>query len=191
LLFDSATGVNLPVRRRRVGYLFQQHALFPHLTVAENVVYPLTSFWRRTPSPEARRQAAHIMALCEIDSLAESLPRDLSGGQRQRVALARALVKQPDILLLDEPFSALDTGLRARMREHLLSIRRRFGVPLLMITHDPADVEVFGDTLIRIDQGRVLEQCSRDRKTAPASSMAWNRVQPASDSIREGLPCEA
>ncbi|OQX07814.1 MAG: hypothetical protein BWK76_24385 [Desulfobulbaceae bacterium A2] len=191
LLFDSDAGVNLPVRRRRVGYLFQQHALFPHLTVAENVGYPLKPFWRSSLTPETQGQVADIMQICEIDGLAASLPRDLSGGQQQRVALARALVQRPEILLLDEPFSALDTGLRSRMREELLAVRHRFGVPLVMITHDPADVEVFGDTLIHIEGGRVQELRSRAQKTAAVNCPGQRLHELPSLAVGEVMPCGA
>ncbi|OQX04583.1 MAG: hypothetical protein BWK76_28540 [Desulfobulbaceae bacterium A2] len=191
VLFDSAARVNLPVRRRHVGYLFQQHALFPHLTVANNVAYPLRGFWRRALSPESRREVTEIMQACEIEGLAASLPRDLSGGQQQRVALARALVRRPEILLLDEPFSALDTGLRARMREELLAIRQRFDVPLVMITHDPADVEVFGDTVVHIAHGRVLDQSSRTVKTVAQTCHEPRRHALPPYDVQGVLPCEA
>ncbi len=154
-LFDSVAGIDLPVRKRGVGFLFQDYALFPHLTVAQNIAYPLTRFWEWRIPDRVRLEVEEIMDAFEILGLAACLPRELSGGQRQRVALARALVRRPTVLLLDEPFSALDTPLRARMREELLALRRRFRVQLVMITHDPADVEVFGETLVYIEEGAV------------------------------------
>lgn len=160
-LFDHQAGINLPARKRGVGYLFQDYALFPHLTVRENIGYPLQKPWHFKVSAEAREEVAEIMASFEITHLADSYPAELSGGQRQRVALARAMIKKPAILLLDEPFSALDSMLRHRMRMELLEIRQRFAVPLVVITHDPADVEVFGDTLVIFANGRVEEVSSR------------------------------
>lgn len=157
LLYDHATGLNLPARHRRVGYLFQDYALFPHLTVRENIAYPLRKPWQWGLPAAIREQVREIMEAFEIASLAGSHPHELSGGQKQRVALARALIRRPSLLLLDEPFSALDATLRQRMRLELLEFRKRFSVPLVVITHDPADVEVFGDTVVHFDHGRVAE----------------------------------
>jgi molybdate transport system ATP-binding protein len=172
-LFDDQQGINLPARRRGVGYLFQDYALFPHLTVRENIGYPLKKGWRFNLLSDDRQEVAEIMASFEITHLAESYPAELSGGQRQRVALARALIKKPSILLLDEPFSALDSMLRHRMRMELLEIRQRFAVPLVVITHDPADVEVFGDTLVVFANGRVEEVSSRKEFAAPEDDDGW------------------
>jgi molybdate transport system ATP-binding protein len=169
-LFDHATGVNLPARHRRVGYLFQDYALFPHLTVRENIAYPLKKPWQWGIPAAIRAEVEEIMATFEIAPLAGNRPHELSGGQKQRVALARALIRKPSLLLLDEPFSALDATLRQRMRLELLELRERFGVPLVVITHDPADVEVFGDTLVIFEQGRVAEVSRR-----PANSGGWRQ----------------
>lgn len=172
-LFDDQQGVNLPARKRGVGYLFQDYALFPHLTVRENIGYPLKKGWCFNLSPDDRQEVAEIMASFEISHLGASYPAELSGGQKQRVALARAMIKKPSILLLDEPFSALDSMLRHRMRMELLEIRQRFGVPLVVITHDPADVEVFGDTLVVFANGRVEEVSSRKTYAASSEEDGW------------------
>jgi len=171
-LFDAQQGVNLPARARGVGYLFQDYALFPHLTVQENIGYPLKKGWHFNLLFEARQEVAEIMESFEITHLSASYPAELSGGQKQRVALARAMIKKPSILLLDEPFSALDSMLRHRMRMELLDIRQRFAVPLVVITHDPADVEVFGDTLVIFANGRVEEVSSR-KKSATPEAEGW------------------
>ncbi len=168
LLFDDSQGTNLPTRERKMGYLFQDYALFPHLTVRENIAYPLKKTWYFGLLPTQKQEVEKIMAAFEITSLAGSYPSELSGGQRQRVALARALIKKPSILLLDEPFSALDSLLRHRMRMELLEIRRKFSVPLVVITHDPADVEVFGDTLVVFENGRIKEVSRRRLQPEPA-----------------------
>jgi len=170
VLFDSGQGLNRPSRKRGVGYLFQDYALFPHLRVRENIAYPLKSGWTLRLSEEERGEVAEIMATFEIGHLAESYPSELSGGQKQRVALARAMIKKPSILLLDEPFSALDSTLRQRMRMELLDIRRRFAVPMVVITHDPADVEVFADTLVIFGDGRVQEVVCRQQCAGPAGA---------------------
>jgi molybdate transport system ATP-binding protein len=148
VLFDSRSGVDVPSRKRNVGYLFQNYALFPHLTVEENLAFPLTGpgSWRRSASTSARVEA--MLEQLELKPFAESRTFDLSGGQQQRVALARALIRNPDILLLDEPFSALDAALRSRVRSELAEIQRRFEVPMVIISHDPDDVREFGDTAV-------------------------------------------
>jgi molybdate transport system ATP-binding protein len=159
VLFDHEAGINLPVRERRVGYVFQDYALFPHLTVAENIGFGLRRAWQWRVPRGVRRSVDDMLQLFELTPVAQSYPRQLSGGQRQRVALARALVKQPDVLLLDEPFAALNPLLRARMRSELLDVQRRFAVPVLLITHDQEDVEIFADTLVLYGEGHVAGVC--------------------------------
>jgi molybdate transport system ATP-binding protein len=156
-LFDHALGVDLPARARRVGYVFQDYALFPHLSVARNIAFGLlpTLPWRL--SAKHRQQVDAIMKALEIDGLQDRLPASLSGGQKQRVALARALICEPDILLLDEPFSALDVALRQHVRGELDAIQRRFGVPMVLISHDLDDVRLFADTLVLYEAGRTAQ----------------------------------
>ena len=152
VLYDSAAGIDLPPQVRNVGYLFQDYALFPHLTVEQNVAFGLKGRGGQRDAPQKVRR---FLQQFEITALARSLPRNLSGGQRQRVALARALIREPQLLLLDEPLSALDPLLRERVRRELLGVQTRFGVPMVLITHDPADVEVLADHLVVLDHGRV------------------------------------
>ena len=157
VLFDAEAGIDIPSRARRMGYLFQDYALFPHMTVAENVGYGLKKTWQWRLSKKDRRDVLNLLDTLEIRHLAESFPADLSGGQKQRVALARALMTRPDLLLLDEPFAALDTLLRGKLRKELLDIQARFHVPMIMITHDPEDIRAFAETLVTYDRGRVCE----------------------------------
>lgn len=138
-----------------MGYVFQDYALFPHLTVAENVGYGLRKAWQWRLSRKGRRDVERLLDILEIRHLAEGFPSDLSGGQRQRVALARALIRQPDLLLLDEPFTSLDTLLRAKLRQELLDMQARFHVPMILITHDPEDIDVFAETLVSYEGGRI------------------------------------
>ncbi len=155
-LFDSALGVNLPPQVRKVGYLFQDYALFPHLTVAQNVSFGMRTGIinpRRSSMPEA---AARWIEAFELGAVATHYPSQISGGQKQRVALARALAAEPDILLLDEPFSALDPPLRARMRSELAALQLRLDLQMLIITHDPADVEALGEHVLEIRDGRIF-----------------------------------
>lgn len=153
-LFDTRTGVNVAVRQRRIGYVFQDYALFPHLSVAANVAFGLTCCFGR-PGAQVREQVAGWLEFFGIGELAERRPASLSGGQRQRVALARALAARPRLLLLDEPFIALDPLLRRRLRRELRDMLDQVELPTLFITHDPADVEVFGDYVALYNKGRI------------------------------------
>jgi molybdate transport system ATP-binding protein len=124
--------------------------------VRQNIAFGLQRGWR---NPRARVDSAAVrywLEAFELDAVAQQFPHQLSGGQRQRVALARALAPQPDALLLDEPFAALDPALRERMRAELGALQRRLAIPMLMITHDPEDVRVFGDHVLRMEHGSML-----------------------------------
>lgn len=157
VLFDSKRGADIDPQHRNIGYVFQDYALFPHLTVFENVGFGLRKRWPQHLSRPHRLKVEEFLEIFEIPQLAKSLPFDLSGGQRQRVALARALIRSPELLLLDEPFAALDTLLRAKLRDELLAIQARFKVPVIMITHDPEDIRVFAQTLVTYEAGRVCK----------------------------------
>ncbi|MRX08896.1 ATP-binding cassette domain-containing protein [Pseudoduganella sp. FT25W] len=155
-LFDSSAGVNLPAQERKVAYLFQDYALFPHLNVRQNIGFGLQRGWRNPLARVDGEAIRYWMEAFELDHVAHQYPHQLSGGQRQRVALARALAPQPQALLLDEPFAALDPGLRERMRAELGDLQRRLAIPMLMITHDPEDVRAFGDHVLRMENGSIF-----------------------------------
>jgi molybdate transport system ATP-binding protein len=155
VLFDAAENIRVPARHRDVGYVFQDYALFPHLSVARNVSFGLRRGWPWYLPRGERLRLEEVLDIFELTALRDSLPRDLSGGQRQRVALARALIRRPSLLLLDEPFSALDAPLRAKMRRELLKVRERFNLPVILITHDPEDVAALAQTVVVFDAGRV------------------------------------
>lgn len=154
VLFDSSQNVWLPARERRLGYMFQEYALFPHLSVLANVAYSRSGRRVCRPDPDLREEALLTLERLGLAHLAGRKPGEISGGQRQRVALARALFSRPRLLLLDEPFSALDPLLRERLRAELAERLREAGIPLLMITHDPLDVEVFASSLVVYAGGR-------------------------------------
>ena len=154
-LFDAASGVDVPARTRHFAYLFQEYALFPHLTVRQNIAFGLHAGLRNPPRHAAHPEVDRWLATFELGALSARYPDQLSGGQRQRTALARALVANPRALLLDEPFSALDSDLRARLRSELVELQQRFSLPMLLISHDTADIDAFADAVVRIVAGRV------------------------------------
>lgn len=171
VLFDSDRGVNLPARERGVGYVFQDYALFPDLSVRKNVAFGLETRWPLSLSSSSQAMVEGLLDAMDLRELADELPRDLSGGQRQRVALARALARQPRLLLLDEPFSALDPLSKLRMRSEFVSLRERLSIPFIVITHDPEDVEALAETLVHFDAGRVGSVEVRNYAGAPLRPM--------------------
>ncbi len=144
-----------PPRQRDVGMVFQNYALFPHLTVAQNVAFPLEM--RRLAKPERDRRVAEALALVELSGYEARLPRQLSGGQQQRVALARAIVFNPRLLLLDEPFGALDRKLRESMQLEVRRLQRRLKLTTLFITHDQEEALILSDRVAVMNAG-LLEQ---------------------------------
>ena len=156
-LFDAAARTFVPPRERALGYVFQDYALFPHLTIRQNVAFGLADGLRNPGKRIDDARVAEWMALLELDTLADRYPHQLSGGQRQRTALARAVVARPQAMLLDEPFAALDTPLRRRLRDELLAVQARLALPMMLITHDEADAEAFAQCVVRIDAGRVTD----------------------------------
>lgn len=154
-LFDSGAGIDLAPQRRQVAYLFQDYALFPHLNVRQNIGFGLRRGWRNPLAGADGETIRHWLRAFELEHVAHQFPHELSGGQRQRVALARALAPRPSALLLDEPFAALDPGLRARMRGELDALQRELAIPMILITHDPEDVSAFGEHVLRMEQGRI------------------------------------
>ena len=142
--FDSDTKTHLSPQKRGIGLVFQDYALFPHLSVAENIAYGLDAL----PKPERQTRVDEIIQRFGLDEQRHRRPRQISGGQQQRVALARALVTQPRLLLLDEPLSALDTGLRNELREDLRIQLKTLDIPVVLVTHDQAEAELLGAQII-------------------------------------------
>jgi molybdate transport system permease protein len=170
VLFDSAKGIHLPTRARRVGMVFQHYALFPHLTVEQNISFGL----RGLASPERARRAGEQMAAMHLSSFARRHPATISGGEQQRVALARALAPQPAALLLDEPFSALDTYLRSELERQLHETLTGYRGATLLVSHNLEEIYRLCGELVVLDKGRVIARGAReeifrrppDRRTA-------------------------
>ena len=172
ILFDHRQNIDIPARHRNIGYVPQDYALFPHLNVADNLGFGLPKRWPGWLDREDRRRVTEFLEIFELTNLSASLPRDLSGGQRQRVALARALIRNPKLLLLDEPFSALDAILRAKMRQELLKIQEHFSIPVILITHDPEDVAALARTVVVYEHGRVSKIMSPAQADYQAGEVA-------------------
>lgn len=146
-------GQSLPPERRRVGLMFQDFALFPHLRVGENVAFGLPGGDRR----QREQRVADLLTAVNMGAFAKAYPHTLSGGEQQRVALARALAAAPEVMLLDEAFSALDTSLRAQVREETLALLRQSGAPTLLVTHDAEEAIRVGDRIHAMLGGRIVQ----------------------------------
>jgi len=144
---------DLPANRRNVGIVFQNYALFPHMTAAENIAYGLRA--RGQSKYKIKPTVARFLDVVRLGGLADRLPRQLSGGQQQRVALARALAVGPSILLLDEPFSALDKGLRLDMQIEIKRLQRQFGLTAILVTHDQEEAMSVSDRIAVMNRGRI------------------------------------
>jgi molybdate transport system ATP-binding protein len=154
IYFDSEKGISLPMQERKIGYVFQHHALFPHLTAEQNVLYGARADSRRS----ALKRIRELFDLLGIQKTAARYPHELSGGEQQRVALARALATDPLIMLLDEPLSAVDVATRSRLLEEISGIQRRSGIPFLYVTHNHNEAMRLGNTMIVIDEGKVVQK---------------------------------
>ena len=152
VLFDSATGQNLPAAQRKIGVVFQDYALFPHLTVEENIGFGLN----KLPGRERRERVGRQLERMRITELAGRYPREISGGQRQRVAIARCMAIEPDALLFDEPFAALDPHLRRQMEEQLRETLAGFNGAVIFVTHDMEEAFRFCSDLLVLDSGRTI-----------------------------------
>ncbi len=159
VLFDSKMGINLPSRQRRVGFLFQNYALFPHMTVEENISFALS----RLSKQEKTAVVTEKIAMMQLKGLEGHLPSQLSGGQQQRVALARALAVEPEVLLLDEPFSALDNHLRSQMERQLMDTISEFNGVTLFVSHNMDEVYHVCDDVIILDQGAIVANGSKQQ----------------------------
>ncbi len=186
VLFDGERGVDLRPQARRLGYVFQGFALFPHLTVEENIGYGLRG---RAPL-ERRRRTAEMVAQLSLGGLERRRPRELSGGQQQRVALGRALAVDPELLLLDEPLSALDEPLRRQLREELARVVREFGKATVLVTHDLGEAFQLADRVVVYEAGRVVQAAPKSELLSRPASLDVARLMGARN-ILHGTVLEA
>lgn len=152
--FDAAADIRQPPQQRRCGLVFQHYALFPHFDARANVMAALGHL----PRGERAARAEELLALVHLAGLEARRPAELSGGQQQRVALARALAREPQVLLLDEPFSAVDQVTRRKLQRELAQLRRRLRIPIVLVTHDLEEAAALADTMLILHQGRSLQR---------------------------------
>lgn len=166
-------GLFVPPEKRGVGMVFQDYALFPHMTVASNVQFGIRGLDRRAKE-ERLQQVLHIVGLSDFR---ERYPYELSGGQQQRVALARALAPQPALLMLDEPFSNLDAGLREKIREEVHEILKQSGITTIFVTHDIGDAEAMADRIITMESGKLVQPAHHEDHISPPRTRSLETVQ--------------
>jgi ABC-type Fe3+/spermidine/putrescine transport system ATPase subunit len=158
VIASKATGVYVPPHKRNIGMVFQSYAIWPHLTVFDNVAYPLDA--RGVDRKTIRKKVGRILELVGLDGFEDRPGPLLSGGQQQRVALARALVYEPDLLLLDEPFSNLDVKLREQMRVEIKLLQRQIGISILLVTHDQVEAMSLSDKIAVMNAGEIIQVAS-------------------------------
>lgn len=171
--FNAARDISIPAQQRRVGLVFQSYALFPHLTALHNVAVGLDDY----PEPERLDRARDLLTRVHLDGLHDRRPSAMSGGQQQRVALARALARDPNVLLLDEPFSAVDRRTRRKLQANLVEMRADLRTPVILVTHDLDDAAALADRMLVVDHGEIIQEGS------PAGIMN----APASGRVRDAL----
>lgn len=148
--YDSTRKIDMPPQRRNVGIVFQDYALFPNMTVYQNLKYAANS--------EGLTMIDELISITDLGKLRDRHPQHLSGGQRQRVALARALVQRPDLLLLDEPLSALDQDMRSQLQSLVLELHRKFGQTTIMVSHDVGEIVRLADRVVLLKHGKISDQ---------------------------------
>ncbi|WP_367105855.1 sulfate/molybdate ABC transporter ATP-binding protein [uncultured Psychrobacter sp.] len=157
ILFDDLDVTNTPVQKRRIGFMFQHYALFRHKNIADNIAFGLTLLPKdeRPSKTQIQQRVSELLELVQLPQLANAYPHQLSGGQRQRIALARALAVKPKLLLLDEPFGALDAKVRKELREWLKNIHHELGITSIMVTHDQEEARAVSDEIVVMNHGHV------------------------------------
>src|SRR5690606_15381980 len=195
ILFNGRDMTNVPARDRGVGFVFQHYALFRHMTVADNVAFGLSVLPRRQRPSKAdtKQRVRELLQLVQLEHLAQRYPSQLSGGQRQRVALARALAVKPEVLLLDEPFGALDAKVRKELRRWLRRLHEELNVTSVFVTHDQEEAMEVSDQVVVMSHGRI-EQAGTPRAVyeQPATNFVYDflgHVNRLSGQVRNGAWC--
>ena len=184
IYFGDEDATNIPVRDRGVGFVFQHYALFPHMTLHENIAFGMKVSKVKRDKAAIDKRVDELLALVKLDGLGERFPAQISGGQRQRVALARALSVDPKVLLLDEPFGALDANVRRDLRRWLREIHTELGITTIFVTHDQEEALDLADRVVILNQGQIVQQGTpKDVCRQPNSSFVMrflgdaNRIQ--------------
>jgi molybdate transport system ATP-binding protein len=154
ILYDPANGIQVAAQHRFFGYVCQNHALFPHMTVLKNIMFGAKDL----PKPLRQESARELIATLRLEGLEQKYPQEISGGQQQRVAFARAIIRKPRALLLDEPFSSLDTITRVKMRACLRNIMKDLHIPVIMVTHDIFEACHMADKMLIYSAGRIVQE---------------------------------
>ena len=150
IFFSSNDNINMKIKDRNVGYVFQNYALFPHMTVKENILFGVNKKYT-----DYEKELSYISDMMKIRHIMDKYPSEISGGEKQRVAFARAMIIRPDILLLDEPFSALDEDLKEDIYKDLLNIKKSQNIPIILITHNKNEAKILADKIIYIHNGKI------------------------------------
>lgn len=166
LWFDTQKNVNLAIQKRKIGFVFQNYALFPNMSVKENISYAATS----------KQKAEELLSLMNLENLAKIYPKNLSGGQAQRVALARALAREPQILLLDEPLSALDFKMRSFLQDELVKILQHFKITTLLVSHDLAEIYKLSHRILELSDGKIIKDARTNEFFTSSNSSAKLRL---------------
>lgn len=181
IFFGEQDATDIPVRERGVGFVFQHYALFPHMTVAENIAFGLNVSKVRRDKAEIDARVRQLLELVKLPGLGNRFPAQISGGQRQRVALARALAVDPKVLLLDEPFGALDANVRRDLRRWLREIHEELGITTIFVTHDQEEALDLADRVVILNEGRIVQQGTpREVCRDPASAFVMRFLGDAS-----------
>jgi molybdate transport system ATP-binding protein len=172
LFFSSAQDIDVPVRKRRIGYVFQHYALFPHMTVKDNVLYGVPGRHKMKVRDRYRMSVLDVLEMLKITRLQDRYPSELSGGEKQRVALARALMVEPDLLLLDEPLSAVDHAMRRELRGELRQLQRIWRIPFVLVTHSREEMKILADEVLFMKAGRKTGHIDMARKSSESGLRA-------------------
>jgi molybdate transport system ATP-binding protein len=176
LFFSSANNIEIPVRKRRTGYVFQHYALFPHMTVKDNVLYGVPGRHKMKVKDRYRMSVLEVLDMLKITRLQNRYPSELSGGEKQRVALARALMVEPELLLLDEPLSAVDHAMRRELREELKQLQRVWRIPFVLVTHSREEMKLLADEVLFLKCGEKAGHINFAGKRRDAEQQRFSRT---------------